>query len=114
MTKKQRSRWANKIAAFVYATCALNQSDANWTVYGHEITERFQSLPKDWQKDDGLITEVQDILYGYPGITGGSDCADAEQVYMDRNKSGEVSYDLVLYTDYIADEYDAESGDEMV
>lgn len=94
-----RERYARKIAAYIYANAALHQSENNWAVYGEEIEDRFY-LPKNWQQDKKLIEQIENELYLYPGLEDNEIVIvyDGEQIY----------FDVCLWTDYIACEYDAE------
>jgi len=89
---------AKKVASFVYATAALNQSENDWLVCFEEIGKRFPSLKEGWEKDEEFLKAVQDELYEYKGCDGEADTAEIT----------EDGFDMTLWTDYIADEYEAE------
>lgn len=96
---KETSREARKIAAYIYATAVLNQNENNWTIYGNEIESNFEELPENWQHDEKLVEEIEIELYQYPGL-------ENNEIYIEYDGE-EIYFDVCLWTDYIASDYDA-------
>lgn len=95
------SSYARKIAAFVYATAVLEQDENNWIVYQSEIDERFEELPEGWAHDEQMLADIEQELSQYPGL-------DGAEFTIDQDDEGEVYFDIMLWTDYIASDYNAE------
>lgn len=95
------SSYARKIAAFVYATAVLEQDENNWIVYQSEIDERFEELPEGWADDEDFIGEIELALNEYPGL-------ENNEFFVERDDNNELYFDLCLWTDYIASDYNAE------
>ncbi len=95
------SSYARKIAAFVYATAVLEQEESNWVIYQSEIEERFEELPEGWAHDEQILADIEQELSQYPGL-------DGAEFTIDHDDEGEVYFDIMLWTDYIASDYNAE------
>lgn len=88
-------KYSNKIASYVYAIAVLNSSEGNWHVSFYEINKRF-ALDIPIEEDKELITLVVERLEeDYVGLLD-------EVVVIDD------SFDLILGTDYIANDYDVD------
>lgn len=97
----ETSKYARKIAAFIYATAVLEQEESNWVIYQSEIEERFEELPEGWAHDEQMLADIEQELSQYPGL-------DGAEFTIDQDDEGEVYFDIMLWTDYIASDYNAE------
>jgi hypothetical protein len=106
MLQERTKAKACKIASFIYATAVLNQGCANVHIYKSDITKHFDRnwLPKNWDKREEFLEEILNYLMEYPGCSGVSDTA-----WYDFDE-GELEFNLCLFTNYIADPYNA--GDD--
>lgn len=118
-----KERFVRKVAAFIYATAVLNQEESSCHVYLDEIEKHFGEdfFPEGWRKDIELLKDIQGEIYTYPGCGGDS----ADTCWLDisgydeygdpceKNVHGdsEDAFNLCLWTDYIACEYDADDAD---
>lgn len=99
--QEETSQYARKIAAFIYATAVLEQEESNWVIYQSEIEERFEELPEGWAHDEQMLADIEQELSQYPGL-------DGAEFTIDQDDEGEVYFDIMLWTDYIASDYNAE------
>lgn len=115
-----KERFVTKVAAFVYATAVLNQEDSSCHVYLDEIEKHFEKdfFPEGWRKDIELLKDIQEEIYNYPGCSGDS----ADTCWLDISgydeygdpcptnihAESEDAFNLCLWTDYIACDYDAD------
>ena len=119
-----KERFVKKVAAFVYATAVLNQEDSSCHVYLDEIERHFGKdfFPEGWRKDIELLKDIQSEIYTYPGCSGDS----ADTCWLDISgydeygdpcptnihDESEDAFNLCLWTNYIACDYDAEEWEE--
>lgn len=87
-------KYSCKIASFIYATAVLNSDEGNYMVSFKKINQRFD-LDIKIEEDPTLIHYVIEQLEGYDGIIDS----------IDLDKDG---FDIMLGTDYIANDYDVE------
>lgn len=113
-------RLVRKVAAFVYATAVLNQEDSSCHVSLWDIETYFgkKFFPKNWKKDIKLLCDIQNEILNYPGCEGNADACwldikgydeygDPLERDDERDESDD-SFNLCLWTDYIACDYDAD------
>lgn len=93
--EKYLDKYSNKIASYVYALSVLNSSEGNWCVDFKEINKRF-ALDLPIEEDKELIVMIVERLEeDYVGLLD-------EVVVIDD------SFDLILGTYYIANDYDVD------
>ncbi len=117
-----KQRFVSKVAAFVYATAVLNQEDSSCHVYLKDIEAHFTEdfFPEGWKTNIELLKDIQNEIFSYPG------CGDSgDTCWLDisgYDEYGDVcptnihapeqdAFNLCLFTDYIACDYDAEDAD---
>lgn len=119
-----KERFVKKVAAFIYATAVLNQEDSSCHVYLDEIERHFEKdfFPEGWRKDIELLKDIQTEIYTYPGCSGDS----ADTCWLDISgydeygdpcptnihAESEDAFNLCLWTNYIACDYDAEEWED--
>lgn len=124
MSNVETKRIVTKVAAYVYAQAVLNQADNDYRVLLSEIEKHFgvDFFPAGWKKDIDFLLEIQDeIVENYPGcqysvdtcwldINGYDEYGEPIDPNPDRDGTDDA-FDLVLYTNYIANDYDADYND---
>lgn len=111
-----RKRFIRKVAAFIYAMAVLGQDDGSVHVYFDEIEEHFGAdfFPQEWSKDISLLTDIQSELCEYKGCDGNPDTCWLDVNGYDEygdvcdNKVDRDGFNMCLFTDYIASDYDAD------
>lgn len=114
-----RERFVKKVAAFIYATAVLNQEDSSCHVYLDEIEKHFgaEFFPENWKSDIELLVDIQSEVLSYKGcednadgcwldISGYDEYGDVCKTNKGDHKND--AFNLCLWTDYIASDYDAE------
>lgn len=86
---------ARKAAAFLYATSVINSDEGDWNTYESEIAQCTGLKLADLKR---LRAGIQRELENYEGV------AEVDQY----EEVGEWNYDVALYTDYLANTYNAD------
>ena len=118
-----RERFVCKVAACVYALAVLGQEESSFHVYLDDIERYFSAdfFPKGWRKDISLLKDIQDEILTYKGcdnnadacwldINGYDEYGDPCEKDKERDESDDA-FNMCLWTNYIANEYDAEEYD---
>lgn len=93
----------SKIAAFVVATAMLEADDCNYCVYFDKITKKYGDyLAEGWNKSEEFLKEIQKCVEEYPVVSNFCEGCEIE----------DDCFSLNIYTDYIADVYDAGEEEE--
>lgn len=104
-----------KIASFIYAQAVLNSSEGNWCVSFDEIKERFgidlnnQIANNDFE----LLNAIEEELFNYQGVLDVE--IDLDKDFLELSKNGidiegnySNNFDIIIGTDYLANDYDIE------
>lgn len=94
---------ATKIASFIVATAVLNSSEGNWIVTEQEISEQFGY---EMEEIVALRPAILSCLCDFEAVA----CVDAYE--SDATEEDGLSWDIIIYTDYLANEYNAGDDDE--
>lgn len=114
-----KERFVSKVAAFIYATAVLEQEEDSCHVYLDDIEKRFGKdfFPDGWRKDINLLVDIQNEILDYKGCGDNADTCWLDISGYDEygdvcesnvHDSSDDAFNLCLFTDYIACDYDAE------